>query len=144
MELKPPCTPGTTRPWKKAPAAGWLRTASGITRKLATMKTNMKRSHRRKLPVAVITTSATAAIGTETYSLTPKYAERQADADELGGDGEEVEEEQVADREGTPELAEPLVDQPGVPDAGDRTEADHHLLVDDEHRDEQRQASTAG
>ena len=38
------------------------------------MKMNMNRSHRRKLPVAVMATSATAAIGTEMYSLIPKYS----------------------------------------------------------------------
>ena len=38
-----------------------------------------------------------------------------------------------------PEPAEPLVDEPGVPDAGDRAEPDHHLLVDDQHRDQQQQ-----
>ena len=36
------------------------------------MKTNMKRSQRRKLPVAVMATRLTAAMGTEMYSLTPK------------------------------------------------------------------------
>ena len=72
VESKPPSTPGTVRPWKKDPALGWLKTASGITRKFTAMKTNMKRSQRRKLPLAVITTRAIAAIGTEMYSLTPK------------------------------------------------------------------------
>jgi len=38
-----------------------------------------------------------------------------------------------------PELPEALVDQAGVADAGDRTEANDHLLVDDQHRDEQGQ-----
>ena len=47
--------------------------ASGMTKKLANTNTYMKRSHRRKLPVAVIAMRATAAIGTEMYSLTPKY-----------------------------------------------------------------------
>jgi hypothetical protein len=46
---------------------------------------------------------------------------------------------QVTDAEPAPEPAEPLVDQPGVADPGDRAEPDHHLLVDDEHRDEQQQ-----
>jgi hypothetical protein len=93
------------------------------------MKTNMNRSQRRKLPLAVIATSATAAMGTE----------RAADTDELGCDGEEVQDEQVTDRECPPELPEALVDQAGVADAGDRTEANDHLLVDDQHRDEQGQ-----
>ena len=46
-------------------AEGWLKMANGITRKLAKMKTNMKRSQRRKLPEVVITISASAASGTE-------------------------------------------------------------------------------
>ena len=36
------------------------------------MKTNMNRSQRRKLPVAVMSTSPTAASGTERYGLIPK------------------------------------------------------------------------
>jgi len=72
VELNPPCTPGTRRPCTKAEAVGWLRTAKGITRKLAKMNMNMNRSQRRKLPVAVITINVSAAIGTEMYSLTPK------------------------------------------------------------------------
>ena len=36
------------------------------------MNTNMNRSHRRKLPVAVMATRSTAAMGTEMYSLIPK------------------------------------------------------------------------
>ena len=67
-----------------------------------------------------------------------EVAEGEADTDELGGDRQEVEDEEVADGEHPPELAEPLVDQPGVPDAGDGTQAHHHLLVHDEDRDEQR------
>ena len=43
-----------------------------MTRKFTAMKTNMNRSHRRKLPVAVMATSPTAAMGTERYSLIPK------------------------------------------------------------------------
>ena len=65
--------------------------------------------------------------------------QRERDADELGDDGQEVQDEQVADAEPAPEPAEPLVDEPGVPDAGDRAEPDHHLLVDDQHRDQQQQ-----
>ena len=72
VELNPPCTPGVVRPWKKALALGWEVNARGMTRKFTAMKTNMKRSHRRKLPDAVITTRPTAASGTDQYSLTPK------------------------------------------------------------------------
>ena len=49
------------------------------------------------------------------------------------------EQEQVADREPAPEAPEALVDQPRVADAGDRAEPDDHLLVDDQHRDQQQQ-----
>ena len=38
-----------------------------------------------------------------------------------------------------PELAEPRQDQPRVPDPGDRAEAEHHLLVHVQHRDQQQQ-----
>ena len=65
VELKPPCTPGVTKPLKKGSAVGWLMNARGMTRKLATMNTNMKRSQRRKLPVAVMAMRVTAAMGTE-------------------------------------------------------------------------------
>ena len=36
-------------------------------------------------------------------------------------------------------LPEALVDEPGVADAAHRAEADDHLLVDDEDRDQQRE-----
>ena len=64
---------------------------------------------------------------------------REAHSHELGADGQEVEEEDAADREQAPEAAEPLTDQPRVADSGDRAEAHDHLLVDDQHRDEQDQ-----
>ena len=76
-------------------------------------------------------------MGTEMYGRDAEIAEGEADADELGDDGEEVQEEQVSDREGPPELAEALVDEPGVADAGHRPEAHDHLLVHDQDRDEQ-------
>ena len=69
----------------------------------------------------------------------PEVAGPQGDADELGDDGQEVEDKEVTNREGAPELAEPLEDEPPVSDPGDRAEADDHLLVDDQHRDEQHQ-----
>src|ERR1700730_2368221 len=65
--------------------------------------------------------------------------ERQADADELGDDRQRVEQNQVDDAEGAPKFAEALEDQPGMPDARNRTETQHHLLVDVEDRDQQRQ-----
>ena len=69
----------------------------------------------------------------------PEIAGRQRDADELGDEGQRVQDEQVDDAERAPELAEPLQDQPGVPDAGHRAEAQHHLLVHVQHRDQQQQ-----
>jgi hypothetical protein len=63
----------------------------------------------------------------------------QRDPDELGDDRQGVEDEQVDDAERAPELAEPLQDEPGVPDPGDRAEAQHHLLVHVEHRNKQQQ-----
>ncbi len=68
-----------------------------------------------------------------------EVAEREAHADELGDDREEVEDEQIAHREPSPEAAEALVDQARVTDTRHRAEADHHLLVDDQHRDQQQQ-----
>src|SRR5260370_32349549 len=62
-----------------------------------------------------------------------EVAQRQADADELGHDGEGVEYEQVDDAEGAPELADALEDEPSVPDAGHGAPAQDHLLVDVEH-----------
>ena len=69
----------------------------------------------------------------------PEKRQRQGDTDELGHDGQRVENEQVTDAEPAPEPAEPLEDQFGVPDAGDRAQAQHHLLIDVEDRDQQRQ-----
>ena len=58
--------------------------------------------------------------------------EHERDADELGHDGQRVEDEQVDDAECAPELAEALEDQPGVADAGHGAQTQHHLLVDEE------------
>ena len=69
----------------------------------------------------------------------PEVAGGQRDADELGDDRQRVEQEQVDDAERAPEPAEPLQDQPRVPDAGDRAEPEHHLLVHVEHRHQQQQ-----
>ncbi len=65
--------------------------------------------------------------------------ERQRDADELGDDGQGVEQEQVDDAERAPELAEALEDQPRVADAGHGAQAQHHLLIDVENGNQQRQ-----
>ncbi len=69
----------------------------------------------------------------------PEVAHRQAHANELCHQCEEVQDEQVADRERPPELAEALQDQPRVADSGDSPEAQAHLLVDDEDRHQQQQ-----
>ena len=68
-----------------------------------------------------------------------EVAQREADSDELGGHGEEVQDEEVDHRDHAPRPAVALTDQPGVALTGDGPEADHHLLVDDQDRDEQRQ-----
>ena len=71
-------------------------------------------------------------------------AERQADADEFGDDRQCVEQKEINDAEGAPEFAEALEDQPGMSDPGNRAEPQHHLLVDVEHRDQQRQRPQKG
>jgi len=68
-----------------------------------------------------------------------QVVQAQADADELGDDGERVQQEQVDDAESAPELAETLEDQASVAHAGDGAQAQHHLLVDVQHRDQQQQ-----
>src|ERR1700694_197336 len=55
---------------------------------------------------------------------------REAHPDELGADGEEVQEKQVPNREPAPKAAEPFDDELCVSDPGDGAEPDHHLLVD--------------
>jgi hypothetical protein len=61
----------------------------------------------------------------------PEVGTGQADADELGDDGQRVEHEQVDDTERAPELSEPFQDEAGVPDSGHRAQTQHHLLVDE-------------
>jgi hypothetical protein len=68
-----------------------------------------------------------------------EVAQRQGDADELGHDRERVQQKQVDDAEGPPELADALEDEPGMADAGHRTQPQHHLLVDVEDRYQQDQ-----
>ena len=65
---------------------------------------------------------------------------RQRDADELGDDGQRIQHEQVDDAECAPELAEALEDEPGVSDAGDGAEAEHHFLADVQHGDQKAQS----
>ena len=73
-----------------------------------------------------------------------EIVEREADADEFGDDRQRIEQKKVDDAESAPKPAEPLEDQPGVPDAGHRAEAQHHLLIDVKHRDQQRQRPQQG
>jgi len=68
----------------------------------------------------------------------PEVVERQADADELGNDRERVQQKQVDDTERAPEPPKALQDQAGMADAGHRTEAQHHLLIDIEDRHQQQ------
>src|SRR5437899_7750558 len=74
FEVNPPYTPGVKNPWSTPPGLGWLRTASGITRRLANRKTNIARSQLRKLPLSVIAIKTIAASGTMRYLLKPKYS----------------------------------------------------------------------
>ena len=73
-----------------------------------------------------------------------EIVERKTDADEFGHDRQRIEQKEVNDAEGAPEPTETLEDQPGVPDAGHCAEAQHHLLIDIEHRDQQRQSPQQG
>ena len=57
VELTPPWIPGTAVCLTTGPLDGWLRTSRGITSRFAAMNRNMNRSQRRKLPLAVTTTS---------------------------------------------------------------------------------------
>ena len=51
---------------------------------------------------------------------------------------EPFEQEQVDDTERAPEPPKALQDQAGMADAGHRTEAQHHLLIDIEDRHQQQ------
>ena len=69
-----------------------------------------------------------------------RYAEiagGQRDANEFRDDRQRVQDEEIDDAERAPETAEALHDQPGVADAGDRAQAQHHFLVHVQHRDQQ-------
>ena len=72
VEDAPPWIPGTKKSWAIGPMWGCAMKNSGTARKLVNTKMNITRSQRRKLPLAVMATSRTAAIGTETYSEMPK------------------------------------------------------------------------
>src|ERR1035437_3920431 len=47
-----------------------------------------------------------------------EVAQTQADPDELGHNGQEVQQEQIPDREPAPETAEALIDESGMPNPG--------------------------
>ena len=78
-------------------------------------------------------------VGDSPELVDTEVVQAEADADEFGHDGQGVEREQVDHAERAPKLAEPLEDESGMADAGDGAQAQHHLLVDVEHRDEQEQ-----
>src|SRR5260370_19816686 len=59
----------------------------------------------------------------------------EADANELGADCQEVEQEEVADRKPTPGPPKPLGDKPCVADPGHGPEAEAPLLLDAQDRD---------
>ena len=82
------------------------------------MNANINRSHRRKLPVAMMATSATAARGTASRLRNAGVDERPGDADELGDDGEEVQDKEVPHAEPSPASPEPLVDEAGMANPG--------------------------
>ena len=69
----------------------------------------------------------------------PEIVERQRNADEFGDDGQRIQEEQVDNAERAPEFAEALEDEARMADAGHCAQAQHHLLIDVENRDQQRQ-----
>ena len=66
---------GTTKDFAACPQCGCDISSIGICSRVMAMKTNMARSQRRKLPVAMMATSATAATGTRSIG----------DADVIGG-----------------------------------------------------------
>src|SRR5664279_1506154 len=68
-----------------------------------------------------------------------EISKRETHADELRHDRQEVQDEQVTDREPTPEAPKALVDQSGMTYARDGAEAHDHLLIDNQDRDEQEQ-----
>ena len=136
---EPPGSPGITKPCAICAARGWARKYTGISSRLPAQNVTAIRSKRRKLPVKAAPTITAAARTTAAILGQAEVAGGQGDADELGDDRQRVEDEQVDDAERAPELAEALQDQPGVPDAGHGTEAQHHLLVHVQHGHQQQQ-----
>ena len=72
VEFAPPWIPGTKKSWATLRAVRVRHEEQRDDSRLANTNTNIERSQERKLPLTVIATSATAAIGTATYSDTPK------------------------------------------------------------------------
>ncbi len=62
---------GTTKSWATLAQWGWDSNSNGICRTETAMNTNIARSQRRKLPLAMIAIRATAAVGTTMYLLNP-------------------------------------------------------------------------
>src|SRR5256885_14473173 len=105
FEVSPPCMPGCRKPFISAPGSGWLNSASGITSRLANRNTNIARSHRRKFPLTVMAEHQRPERHDDVWAEAEVRA-GQADADELGADGQEVEQEDAADREPAPDGAD--------------------------------------
>src|ERR1700730_3845162 len=68
-----------------------------------------------------------------------EIVERQRDADELRDNRQGVENKQVDDAERAPKSAEALKNEPGMANAADGSEAEHHLLIDVKNREQQHQ-----
>jgi len=104
------------------------------------MRKRQIRSNRRKLPVLTRTHDHHRSHHHRRDLGQPEVADGQGDSDELGHDGQRIQDEQVDDAERSPELPEALQDETGVPDPGDSAEAQNHLLTDieDRHQEEQR------
>src|SRR6201998_3517499 len=70
----PPEMLGTTNDLAASPHCGCDISNIGTCNTVMAMNTNIARSQRRKLPVAMIATSATAAVGTTMYLEMPMYS----------------------------------------------------------------------
>src|SRR5215475_10803180 len=70
-ELTPPEMLGTTNDFAARPHCGSDISSIGICSRVIAMNTNIARSQRRKLPLAMMATSATAETGTTMYLETP-------------------------------------------------------------------------
>ena len=88
--------------------------------------------------------SPSAADRDDQVAVHAQVLERQRDAYELRDDGQEVDEEEAADRESAPEAAKALEDEACLADTGDGAQPHHHLLVDDHDRDQKHQRPEQG